>query len=218
MVPPERGAGGREECQVADDEPRTLRGRETRAAMEAAARRVIARKGFLATTIADIAEEAGRSPASFYNYYESKEALLAHWAEQFRAEASSRALPAYRHGLSHRERVHLSARAHWDAYREHAAEMVGVFQLAMISEEFAERWRVLCSSAVHGIADMVRRAQRQGFAPGADPDLTASVIVAMLNQFCYEQLANGGAARDVDDEAAVRALADVWYRAIYWTD
>ncbi len=30
---------------------------------------MIARKGILATTISDIASEAGRSAASFYNYY-----------------------------------------------------------------------------------------------------------------------------------------------------
>ena len=51
----------------------TLRGRQTQAAIDAAARVVIARKGFLATTISDIAAEAGKSTASFYNYYDSKE-------------------------------------------------------------------------------------------------------------------------------------------------
>jgi AcrR family transcriptional regulator len=45
----------------------THRGRRTQAAIDNAARAVIARKGILATTIADIAAEAGRSAASFYN-------------------------------------------------------------------------------------------------------------------------------------------------------
>src|SRR6202041_2001744 len=39
----------------------THRGRQTQAAIDLAARTVIARKGVLATTIADIATEAGRS-------------------------------------------------------------------------------------------------------------------------------------------------------------
>ena len=43
----------------------TQRSDRTQAAIDAAARTVIARKGILATTIADIAAEAGRSPASF---------------------------------------------------------------------------------------------------------------------------------------------------------
>ena len=62
----------------------TLRGRQTQAAIDAAARAVVVRKGILATTISDIAAEAGRSTASFYNYYDSKEAMVREWAVRFR--------------------------------------------------------------------------------------------------------------------------------------
>ena len=72
----------------------TLRGRQTHAAIDAAARDVIARKGILATTIADITAEAGRSTASFYNYYDSKEAMVREWALRFRDEARERAKSA----------------------------------------------------------------------------------------------------------------------------
>jgi len=54
----------------------TGRGRQTHAAIDAAARAVVARKGFLATTIVDIAAEAGKSAASFYNDYDSKESMV----------------------------------------------------------------------------------------------------------------------------------------------
>ncbi|WP_155762859.1 helix-turn-helix domain-containing protein, partial [Mycobacterium colombiense] len=91
----------------------TVRGRRTQAAIDAAARAVIARKGVLATTIADIAAEAGRSAASFYNYYDSKEAMVRQWALRFRDEANERALSVTEHGLSDRERAHAAAAAHW---------------------------------------------------------------------------------------------------------
>ena len=78
----------------------TNRGRRTQAAIDAAARTVIARKGILATTIADIAAEAGRSTASFYNYYDSKEAMVREWALRFRDEANQPALTVTRHGLT----------------------------------------------------------------------------------------------------------------------
>jgi AcrR family transcriptional regulator len=67
----------------------TDRGRRTQAAIDAAARTVIARKGILAATIADIAAEAGRSTASFYNYYDSKEAMVREWALRFRDKPTS---------------------------------------------------------------------------------------------------------------------------------
>ncbi len=43
----------------------TQRGRRTQAAIDAAARTVVVRNGILATTVADITAEAGRSAASF---------------------------------------------------------------------------------------------------------------------------------------------------------
>src|SRR6478609_2591960 len=82
----------------------TIRGRQTQAAIDAAARTVIARKGILATTIADIATEAGRSTASFYNYYDSKEAMVREWAVRFRDEARERSRAAAEPGLPNWER------------------------------------------------------------------------------------------------------------------
>ena len=95
----------------------THRGRRTQAAIDTAARTVIARKGILAATIADIATEAGRSTASFYNYYDSKEAMVREWALRFRDEVGERAKPVTRHGLSTRERAHQAAAAHWHTYK-----------------------------------------------------------------------------------------------------
>jgi AcrR family transcriptional regulator len=193
----------------------TARGRRTLESIDAAARKVIATKGFLKMTVADIVEVAGKSPASFYNYYDSKEALLRDWARQFQKEARRRADAAFDPKLTPRERVQAGARAQWETYRERLAEMVGVFQLAMINDDFAKFWDELCEEAVAGISEMVAGAQRRGYCPGVDPRLTASAIVSMLNMFCYEHLANG-AASDVDDERCIETLAEIWYRAIYW--
>jgi AcrR family transcriptional regulator len=52
------------------------RGRQTQAAIDAAARAVLARKGFLATTVSDIAGEADRSAGSLYNCHDSEESMV----------------------------------------------------------------------------------------------------------------------------------------------
>jgi AcrR family transcriptional regulator len=191
----------------------TLRGRQTQAAIDAAARAVIARKGILAATVSDIATEAGRSTASFYNYYDSKEAMIAEWADRFRDEVSQRAESVTRHGLSNQERAHEAAAAHWQTYRHRLAEMVGVSQLAMVNAEFAEHWARICQVPISFIAETVRRAQVDGYCPGDDPQLVAIAILSMFNQFCYVQLAEG--RTDVDDEACISTLANIFYRAIY---
>jgi AcrR family transcriptional regulator len=192
----------------------THRGRRTQAAIDAAARTVIARKGILATTIADIAAEAGRSAASFYNYYDSKEAMVRQWALRFRDEANERALAVTQHGLSHRERAHEAATAHWNTYRNRLAEIISVSQLAMINDDFAQYWAEICSIPTSFIAETVRRAQAEGYCAGDDPELIAEAIAAMFNQFCYIQL-SGPRSTEPDDQACIQTLANIYYRAIY---
>ena len=190
----------------------THRGRRTQAAIDAAARKVIARNGILATTIADITTEAGRSAASFYNYYDSKEAMVRQWALRFRDEANQRAQTVTQHGLTDRERAHQAAAAHWQTYRHRLAEMISVSQLAMVNEDFAQYWAEMCSLPTSFIAESVKRAQAQGYCAGDDPVLLAEAIVAMFNQFCYLQLTR---TQEPDDQACIQTLANIYYRAIY---
>lgn len=190
----------------------TRRGRRTQAAIDLAARTVIARKGILATTIADIAAEAGRSPASFYNYYDSKEAMVREWALRFREEITQRARAVTQHGLSNRERAYEAAAAQWHTYRNRLAEVVSIYQLAMVNEDFARYWAEICSTPIDFISDSVRRAQADGHCADDDPRLIAEAILAMFYQFCYVQLAGPGKP---DDAACIRTLANIYYRAIY---
>jgi AcrR family transcriptional regulator len=192
----------------------TLRGRQTQAAIDAAARAVISRKGILATTISDIAAEAGKSTASFYNYYDSKEAMVREWAVRFRDEARERSLSAAEPGLTNWERSYQAAAAHWNTYRNRLAEIISVSQLAMVNDDFAQYWSDICSLPIALVTHMVKHAQRQGFCVGDDPHLIAVALVSMLNQFCYTQL-SGDKAATVDDEACVTTLANIFYRTIY---
>ncbi|MDT5321787.1 MAG: hypothetical protein QOD88_4309 [Mycobacterium sp.] len=198
----------------------TNRGRQTQAAIDAAARTVVARKGILAATIADIAAEAGRSTASFYNYYDSKEEMVREWALRFRDEANQRAQTVVRHGLSNRERAQQAAAAHWHTYKNRLAEMISVSQLAMINDDFAQYWAEICAIPTSFITEMVRRAQADGYGAGDDPQLIAVAMVAMLNHFCYLQLAGPGssAVGDPDDEACINTMANIFYRAIYYKE
>jgi AcrR family transcriptional regulator len=173
---------------------------------------VVARIVILATTIAVIASEAGRSAASFYNYYDSKEAMVRQWAVRFRDEANERARSVTGHGLSDRERAHEAAAAHWHTYRNRLAEVISVSQLAMVSDDFAQYWTEICAVPISFISETVRRAQAEGHCPDDDPRLIAEAIVAMFNQFCFVQLT---AHTEPDDAACIRTLANIYYRAIY---
>lgn len=198
-------------------EKATRKGRETEEAFRAAARSVFARDGYLNAKISDIAAAAGKSVASFYNYYDTKADLLIALAEDFHAEATKMAVLPYRAGLSREEALREAVGGFWRTYASRRGELIGIFQAAMIDEHFRERWLEIRGEAVSRIAEQVRRAQSEGYCPGVDPVLTASALSAMLEHFCYIWLGQGG-EKDVpfDDQRALDALATIWVKAIYW--
>ncbi len=196
----------------------TVRGRQTQAAIDAAARAVVARKGILATTVSDIAAEAGRSTASFYNYYESKEAMVRQWALRFLDEVGQRGQSRGDPGLGNRERSVEIIAAHWHTYRNRFAEIVAVSQMATISTDFAEYWAEICQTSISLMTAIVKRAQREGFAADDDPKLIAIALVSMLNGFGYAHLSGDGRADAVDDEACITTLANVFYRTVYYKE
>jgi AcrR family transcriptional regulator len=197
---------------------RGRKGRETDEAFRQAARVVFARDGYLNAKISAIAAEAGRSVASFYNYYETKADLLIALAEEFHAEATQMAALPYRRGLSREDALREAVAGFWRTYAKRRGELIGIFQAAMLDGKFRDRWLKIRAEAISRIAAEIRRAQSDGYCPGVDPVLTASALAAMLEHFCYIWLGQGG-DRDVqfDDERALDALATIWVKSVYWT-
>jgi AcrR family transcriptional regulator len=198
-------------------EKATRKGRETDEAFRDAARTVFARDGYLNARISDIAEAAGRSVASFYNYYDTKADLLIALAEEFHAEATAMAVLPYRAGLSHEDALREAVAGFWRTYAKRRGELIGIFQAAMVEGQFRDRWLELRGEAIRRIASEVRGAQARGYCPGIDPVMTASALSAMLEHFCYIWLGQGG-EKDVpfDDELALDAVATIWVNAVYW--
>lgn len=152
----------------------TVRGRQMQAAIDAAARAVIGRKGFLATTVSDIAAEAGKSSASFYNYYDSKESMVREWVQRLLADAEANVRAAGKPGLTNRERSYEAAAVYWYTYRSRLAEIVSVTQLAMVNDDFAAYWTDLCALPISLIEATVEYAQHDGYCEGDDPKLIGS--------------------------------------------
>ena len=73
--------------------PATPKGRKTRENILDAARRVVARHGYVAMRVVDIATEAGLSLGAFYRYFENKDDMFSHLIADIHEElfAASRA-------------------------------------------------------------------------------------------------------------------------------
>ena len=198
-------------------EKATRKGRKTDEAFRDAARIVFARDGYLNARISDIAAVAGKSVASFYNYYNTKADLLIALAEEFHTEATAMAMLPYRAGLSDEDALRAAVAGFWRTYAKRRGELIGIFQAAMVEGRFRDRWLEIRGEAVGRIAAEIRRAQSEGYSPGVDPVLTASALSAMLEHFCYIWLGQGGEKGvPFDDERALHALVTIWVKSIYW--
>jgi AcrR family transcriptional regulator len=194
------------------------KGARTAAAFQEAARRRFAIDGYLSAKVEDIAREADRSPASFYNYFDSKADVLAAIARDFHEDTRRLIAVPYRQGQSHRDAVTEAITIFWTNYRDRLGALSGVFQASMVDPDFLEQWRKIRADAIAFIARGIEDAQAAGFCPGVDPQMTGSALSSMIEHYCYVWLAQDGDSIDVefDEQRAIETLVNIWYHAIYW--
>jgi AcrR family transcriptional regulator len=188
--------------------PRQRARAQTEAALKAAARRVFARQGYLNTKIVDITTEAGRAAGSFYNHFASKEALLEALAADLFDEGSRRAVEGPGHDLADPGHLREHVAATWYVYRDHLPEISALSQAGLVHPEVAERVRELRAGRVRIIEEHLVAMRDAGHRLPGQPDLVASAMVSMLEQFCAAWLLGGGdpPGRPLSDDEAIDTL------------
>ncbi len=198
----------------------TAKGRQTRQAIEQAARKLFAERGFHGTTLADITSAAGKSPAVFYRYFGDKEDLLAALAESFLHEVVT---PS---GLS----VHLPdspeddafftsvVTGYWNLFKQNIGIMIAVAQLAATQQRFAAVQNEFRRFGMDLVAASVRRAQEQGYGAELQPQHTAAAIALLFENFTTVFVGPSGPAGlglNISDEDAIATLSTVWKKTLY---
>ena len=192
-------------AEVALARPLSNKGRQTREAIEDAARELFALRGFHATTLADITAAAGKSPAAFYRYYSDKEDLLAALAEEFLTEVIE--LPK----IPDDDDFFVSAVGiYWNLFKPNVGIMVAVDQLAAGEPRFARLQDQFRQFGIDIVAASVRRAKQQGYAAELDADHIALAIALLFERFTSVSLSEG-----LSDAAAVSTLSTIWKKTLY---
>ena len=199
---------------------RTLssKGRQTQQAIEQAARKLFAERGFHGTTLADITSAAGKSPAVFYRYFVDKEDLLAALAQSF---LQDEVLPS---GL----RVHLPdspqdtgffvsvVTGYWNIFKQNIGIMVAVAQLAATQPRFALVQNEFRRFGMDIFSASVRRAQEHGYGRNLEPAPTALAIALLFEQFTTVCLRdNAGLGVQLSDDDAITTLSTIWKKTLY---
>jgi AcrR family transcriptional regulator len=185
--------------------------RERRIQLTEAAARVIARKGYVAATLRDVATEAGTSTGTLNYYYEGKDDLFAATlraaSERYQGELSAAVASAG----SPRDKLVAMARVatpSTPAGREGHALWIDFWAQAArdeslrdLNERIYDRWR-------RDIAAIVREGQAAGaFAPAADPAAFARGYAAVIDGLATHVVLHGG-FEAAEMEAACRAYID----------
>ena len=199
----------------------TAKGRQTKAAIEQAARKLFAERGFHGTTLADITSAAGKSGAVFYRYFDDKEDLLAALAESFLHEVVK---PS---GLS----LHLPdspddeaffttvVTGYWNMFKQNIGIMIAVDQLATTQQRFASLQNEFRRFGMDIVATSVRHAQRHGYACELNPEHVAAAIALLFENFTTVYAVSSGPSPaqgiEMSDDDAIATLATVWKKTLY---
>lgn len=195
----------------------TSKGRQTRQAIEQAARKLFAERGFHGTTVADITSAAGKSPAVFYRYFVDKEDLLAALAESFLHDVvtpSGLSVPlpeSPQDGDFFRSVVS----GYWNIFKQNIGIMIGVAQLATTQQRFAGLQNEFRRFGMDIVAASVRRAQEQGYGAELNPQHTAAAIALLFENFTTVFVGQSGLGIQISDEDAIATLSTVWKKTLY---
>ena len=195
----------------------TPKGRQTRAAIETAARKLFAERGFHGTTLADITSAAGKSSAVFYRYFDDKEDLLAGLAESFLHDivAPSGLSVPLPESPQDTEYFTTVVTGYWNLFKQNIGIMIAVAQLGATQQRFADVQNEFRRFGIDIVAASIRRAREQGYALDLDVEHTATAIALLFENFTVVMVGGPGLGSDISDTDAVNTLATIWKKTLY---
>ncbi|MDT5257542.1 MAG: hypothetical protein QOD10_2622 [Mycobacterium sp.] len=198
----------------------TAKGRQTRQAIEQAARKLFAERGFHGTTLADITSAAGKSPAVFYRYFADKEDLLAALAESFLHDVvTPSGLSLHVPDSTDDDAFFTSVvTGYWNIFKQNIGIMIAVAQLAATQQRFAGVQNAFRRFGMDIVAASVRRAQEQGYGTELNPEHTAAAIALLFENFTtvfVGPFGAGGLGLKISDQDAIATLSTIWKKTLY---
>jgi AcrR family transcriptional regulator len=195
----------------------SAKGLQTRDAIEQAARKLFAERGFHGTTLADITSAAGKSSAVFYRYFTDKEDLLAALAQSFLHDivaplGTTLTLPESPDDDAFFTSV---VTGYWNIFKQNIGVMIAVAQLAATQPRFAAVQNEFRRFGMDIVAASVRRAQEQGYGAELVPEHTAAAIALLFENFTTVFVGRSGIGLEIGDNDAITTLSTIWKKTLY---
>ncbi|MBS4729563.1 TetR/AcrR family transcriptional regulator [Mycobacterium sp. SM1] len=170
-----------------------------------AAKEVFARKGFHATTIADIAKRAGLAYGLIYWYFDSKDelfhALMAVEEAALRAHVAA-ALAAVRDDADGMAAFRTAVQATFEFFEADKATVKLLFRDSYaLGDHFEKHLGGIYERFIDDIEAFVVAAQQRGEVVAAPPRMVAYTLAALIGQLAHRRLAT-------DDGVTAGQVAD----------
>jgi AcrR family transcriptional regulator len=184
----------------------------TRQSLLEAAYTLFTRDGYSATTVGDIAAEAGVSLGAFYQYFRDRgdimAALVGEGAKQMLEDTERVWRPA-----DGREGVHRTLIAFVGHYRNTAGFQRAWEEVTHVDADLADVRRELIQTFAAGVEAALRRGQDDGtIRRDLDPSHTAVALTSMCDRTCYVRFVLDERGHRVSDVA--ESLTDLWWNAV----
>lgn len=214
---PAAASAERESGPRSGDRARTrARGAQTRARLVEAGKAVFGEVGLPEARIAEIAERAGVSYGSFYNYFDSKETLFREIAEEVGEllHAPVEDIILQRGStVTPQDRLRQALRQYFEAYRQEAPFLGVIEQAARIDNDVAAARQERDRQNRKEVADSIRLLQRRGLADGdLDADVAAAALGSMTSRFAELWLAQE--RLDTDFDTGVETVTRLFINAL----
>ncbi|MHA7648958.1 TetR/AcrR family transcriptional regulator [Mycobacterium sp. ML4] len=195
----------------------SAKGQQTRSAIEAAARKLFAERGFHGTTLADITSTAGKSSAVFYRYFTDKEDLLAALAESFLHDVVEPSGLRVHPPESPDDDAFFTSvvTGYWGMFKQNIGIMIAVAQLAATQQRFADVQNEFRRFGMDIVAASVRRAHEQGYGTELNPEHTAAAIALLFENFTTVFVGKPDLGVTISDEDAIALLSRIWKKTLY---
>jgi len=197
-----------------DPEPRSAKGRRTRARLLEAGKTVFERDGFLQARISDIAAEAQVSHGSFYHYFDSKETLFREIAEEVEVRLVSMDDIPQQTGADAGPiaRIRAANRSYLAAYRREARIMRVIEEVSRYNEDVRSVRNKRDDYLAARLESAIARLQGEGIADKRiDRRYAATALGGMVAKFAETMFVGGGG---YDFEKAVEQLTLLWANAL----
>lgn len=191
---------------------RQQRAQATAEQLLVAARTVFEAKGYRATTVGAITEEASTAHGTFYLYFKNKEDAFAKVFAAVVAELEAESRAPWTGDA--KRTLHDAVAGYFGVVRRHRGMwrclMEGMYESSSIERLWLEQRRPFIERLERALEHLVDR----GEARKIDVKATA-VALGSMTEWTAFTVAELGEPPDVSVEAAVDAIVELWYRGVF---